>query len=213
MPNAEGGMISPAIFIPTAERYGLSEKVDYWVINNLFDKLTTEVRFYHSLKTISINLSIATLVSTEMCNKIANLFLYYKIDYHKICFEVTETGVSSQFEEAIEFIDFFKKLGVSFSLDDFGTGMSSFSYLSELDVDFLKIDGSFISQMEDNLIKQEMVFAMARIGKTLNKKVIAEYVETEKITQLLQGMKVEYFQGYYFSQPKPIQHVIDQIKS
>lgn len=209
----KGEIISPALFIPASERYGLSEKVDYWVVDNLFKKISNEPLFIKSVKYISINLSISSLASNEMQHKIMNLFLKHNIDFHKICFEITETGVSSQVDKAIKFIDFFKELGVSFSLDDFGTGMSSFSYLSQLDVDFLKIDGHFISNMENDLIKQEMVHAMVRIGKTLNKKVVAEYVETEKAIRLLQDMQVDYLQGYYFSQAHPIQYFIDKIKS
>ena len=206
-------LISPNLFIPVAERYGLSQKIDYWVVNNLFKKLATEQNFMESIQLISINLSIATLTSTEMIGKLDKLFLQHKINYQAICFEITETSAASEFELAVLFIDYFKKLGVSFSLDDFGTGMSSFSYLHKFDVDFLKLDGAFVAYMENDLIKQEMVLAMSRIAKNLNKKVIAEYVETEQTIQLLQKMNIEYLQGYYFSQPKPIQYFIDQIKN
>lgn len=203
--------ISPALFIPIAEQYSLSERIDLWVVDNLFKKLAEQPKLVVSVQTISINLSISTLVSEDMLLKISRLFLKHQIDYQKICFEITETGVSSQVNEAVKFINFFNDLGVSFSLDDFGTGMSSFSYLSKLNVDYLKIDGSFISRMDSDPIKQEMVLAMTNIGKTLNKKIVAEFVETEQVVSLLQQMDVDFLQGYFFSEPKPIQYFIDNV--
>lgn len=208
--QSQNSYISPALFIPVAEHYALSERIDFWVVENLFLKLSTEKIFTESIQTISINLSIASLVSEEMAHKIAALFLKHKIDYQTICFEITETGVSSQVNNAVKFINFFKNLGVSFSLDDFGTGMSSFNYLSKLDVDYLKIDGAFIAGMDIDPVKQKMVLAMANIGQTLNKKIIAEFVETEQIVSLLRQMDIDYLQGYFFSEAKPIQYFINK---
>ena len=197
-------LISPALFIPIAERYGLAFKIDLWVIENLFKVLNTNLTYLTELDVISINLSIDTLVAKTSIVEIEALFKRYQIPTNKICFEITETGFASSVENIIDFIDHFKQQKVRFSLDDFGSGMSSFGYLSQLDVDYLKIDGSFVQYLEDNPINQEMVFAMCRIGKSLNKKIIAEFVETEKTIQLLEGMQVDYLQGYFFSQPRPI---------
>ncbi|HBQ44615.1 MAG TPA: hypothetical protein DD716_03070 [Thiomicrospira sp.] len=197
-------LISPALFIPIAERYGLAFKIDLWVIENLFKILNTNLTYLTELDVISINLSIDTLVAKTSIVEIEALFTQYKIPTNKICFEITETGFASSVENIIDFINHFKQQKVRFSLDDFGSGMSSFGYLSQLDVDYLKIDGSFVQYLEDNPINQEMVFAMCRIGKSLNKKIIAEYVETEETIQLLEGMQVDYLQGYFFSQPRPI---------
>ena len=197
-------LISPALFIPVAERYGLAFKIDLWVIENLFKILNTNLTYLTELDVISINLSIDTLVAKTSIVEIEALFTQYKIPTNKICFEITETGFASSVENIIDFINHFKQQKVRFSLDDFGSGMSSFGYLSQLDVDYLKIDGSFVQYLEDNPINQEMVFAMCRIGKSLNKKIIAEFVETEETIQLLEGMQVDYLQGYFFSQPRPI---------
>ena len=197
-------LISPALFIPIAERYGLAFKIDLWVIENLFKILNTNLTYLTELDVISINLSIDTLVAKTSIVEIEALFTQYKIPTNKICFEITETGFASSVENIIDFINHFKQQKVRFSLDDFGSGMSSFGYLSQLDVDYLKIDGSFVQYLENNPINQEMVFAMCRIGKSLNKKIIAEYVETEETIQLLEGMQVDYLQGYFFSQPRPI---------
>ena len=197
-------LISPALFIPIAERYGLAFKIDLWVIENLFKILNTNLTYLTELDVISINLSIDTLVAKTSIVEIEALFTQYKIPTNKICFEITETGFASSVENIIDFINHFKQQKVRFSLDDFGSGMSSFGYLSQLDVDYLKIDGSFVQYLEDNPINQEMVFAMCRIGKSLNKKIIAEFVETEETIQLLEGMQVDYLQGYFFSQPRPI---------
>lgn len=207
-PNA---FISPAVFIPVAERYGFSSKIDAWVVKKLFQQLAENKAFLQSIEQISINLSIATVTSSEMMGYIDQLFDEYQIEHHKICFEITETGVVSEINNAPQFIEYFKTLGVSFSLDDFGTGMSSFSYLHQLNVDILKIDGRFISGIESDYIKQEMVLAMSKIANNLNKKVVAEYVETEAAVTHLQNMHIDFFQGYFFSRPKPITYFINQV--
>ncbi len=203
-PSNPKKIISPALFIPVAERYGLAFKIDLWVIENLFKILNTNLTYLTELDVISINLSIDTLVAKTSIVEIEALFKRYQIPTNKICFEITETGFAYSVENIIDFINHFKQQKVRFSLDDFGSGMSSFGYLSQLDVDYLKIDGSFVQYLEDNPINQEMVFAMCRIGKSLNKKIIAEFVETEETIQLLEGMQVDYLQGYFFSQPRPI---------
>ncbi len=207
--QAEGRMISPELFIPVAERYGLAKQVDTWVVDNLFNALAQAPEFLEKIKVISVNLSIDSLTSDHMPDVIDGLFKKYGISPHKICFEITETGVSSSIQNAIKFIEHFKKQGSRFSLDDFGSGMSSFGYLAQLDVDYLKIDGSFVQYMENNAVNQEMVKAMTKIGHQLNKKLVAEYVETAETVALLKEIKVEFFQGYYFSQPKPIDSFIN----
>ncbi len=205
----ETSFISPAVFIPVAERYGLSKKIDLWVINNLCLQLQAQPDFIESLNLITINLSADTLMDETLINKIELIINKHKISFNKLCFEITETGIISNLEKVQNFINFFTKKGISFALDDFGAGMSSFGYLSKLPVSYLKIDGEFVKNIENDMVMKEMVIAMNRIGHITNKKVIAEYVETENAVQILQQIGVDYIQGYYFSEPKPIQYFID----
>lgn len=202
--NYEGEAISPALFIPIAERYGLSKRIDLWVIKNLCQQLQNQSEFLAQSRLISLNLSADTLMDETLISEIDSLFEKYDIPYHKICFEITETGIISNFMQAQTFIHYFATKGIKFSLDDFGTGMSSFGYLSQLPVSYLKIDGGFIKEMVHNPVMKEMVIAMNRIGQITRKEVIAEYVETPEIISLLKEIGIQYAQGYYYSQPKPI---------
>ena len=125
---------------------------------------------------------------------------------------ITETGMISNLQTAKDFIEHFSQQGIQFALDDFGSGMSSFGYLKDLPVSYLKIDGEFVKDIEHNLVMREMVSAMINIGQITHKKVVAEYVETETAVNLLKNLKVDFIQGYFYSQPKPIQHFIDADK-
>lgn len=207
----QGEVISPGIFIPIAEKYGLSKKIDLWVIENICRSLNQNPQFVERLNIITINLSALTIVDPSAIQAIDSIVQKYKTPYAKLCFEITETAVVSQLETARKFIKFFNTKGVKFALDDFGSGMSSFGYLTQLDVDYLKIDGSFIREMEDNNISQELVSAMIRIGKITQKEVIAEQVESLAVVNMLQDMGVDYIQGYYYGKPEPVESYIDSL--
>jgi len=197
-------IISPFHFIPVAERYGLTKKIDSWVIESVFNQLKSNPKFLSSLDMVSINLSVLSIVDQCFTKKVKSLFQKYDVPYKAICFEITETGFISDLDKAINFITEFRKLGVKFSLDDFGSGMSSFGYLKELEVDILKIDGQFVKDMTRDPVMKEMVSAMINIGHVTNKKVVAEHVEDLETVQLITKMGADYIQGYYYSKPLPI---------
>ena len=209
----QGEVISPGNFIPVAEKYGLSKKIDLWVIENICRSLNENPQFVERLKLITINLSALTLVDPASILAINSIIEQYRIPYVKLCFEITETAVVSQLETAQKFIKFFNMLGVKFALDDFGSGMSSFGYLTQLEVDYLKIDGSFIREMEADNISQELVATMIRIGRITQKEVIAEQVETLAVATILQDMGVDYIQGYYYGKPEPIVNYFNDLNS
>jgi EAL domain-containing protein (putative c-di-GMP-specific phosphodiesterase class I) len=125
-----------------------------------------------------------------------------------ICFEITETAAISKLSYAKEFIARLKQLGFRFALDDFGSGMSSFAYLRELNVDFLKIEGTFVKQITQNRIDYAMVSSINQIGQLMGIQTIAEYVENDNIFQMLQSLNVDYGQGYGIDKPKPLPKVI-----
>lgn len=202
--KADGQMIPPSIFIPIAEKYGLSKKIDLWVVTELLKHLASSANFCQSLHVITINLSADSLMDSKFKNKLDQVLHNSQVPLNKLCFEVTETGSISNFLKVRDFIHHFKKLGCSFALDDFGTGMASFEYLSELPVDYLKIDGSFVKNIAHDPVMKEMVIAMNQIGHITQTQVIAEFVENQEIVKVLQAIGVDYLQGYYFSKPLPI---------
>lgn len=200
--------VSPAIFIPIAERYGLSKQIDLWVIEHICQLLTEA--FLVKTNLVSINLSADTLMDAELVPKIDEIIAKAGVPFDKLCFEITETGMISNLSQVQQFITHFSEKGVSFSLDDFGSGMSSFGYLSQLPVTYLKIDGGFVKDIVENPVMREMVASMNRIGQLTDKQVIAEYIETPEAIEILKEIGVNYGQGYYFSQPKPATDFIEK---
>jgi diguanylate cyclase (GGDEF)-like protein len=210
--NQDDKIISPFLFIPVAERYGLIKKIDLWVMENLCSRLIASPQFLDHLEMVSINLSGLTVSSQDVMREIDKILLRYPVPYNKLCFEITETGVISEIELAQQFIRYFRNKGIRFALDDFGSGMASFGYLSQLDVDFLKIDGSFIRNMENDKISMEMVETMVNIGRITNKQVVAEQVENQQVVDLLSGVGADFLQGYHFCRPEPIDYFTDAYK-
>lgn len=128
----------------------------------------------------------------------------------KICFEITETAAITNLASTIKFINTSKKKGCKFALDDFGSGLSSFAYLKNLPVDFIKIDGEFIKDIAENPINFSMVRSINEIGHVMGKLTIAEFVESSAILKTLQGIGVDYAQGYYIGLPQPIETMITE---
>ena len=135
------------------------------------------------------------------------------IDCQKLCFEVTETSAIEQFDLAMELIETLKGKGCSFSLDDFGSGLSSFSYLKEIPIDNLKIDGVFVKSIIEDEVSMNMVKAMHGISTVMGLTTIAEFVENDDILSTLKKMGVHYAQGYAIHRPEPLVDVLKRIKS
>ncbi len=201
-----GQFISPARFIPVAEQYGLAKQVDLWVLRHTLHLMTIHPQFVEQIHFLNINLSANLLADPQAIQLVEALLTESSIPYDKLCFEVTETGTLTSMENTQAFIKHFQQKGIKFALDDFGTGMASFHYLSELNVDILKIDGSFIDKMVNDPVMKELVETMADIGHITHCTVVAEKVENEVEIHLLQKMQVDKLQGYYFSAPKPFEH-------
>ena len=151
----------------------------------------------------SINLSGASINEEKFIEFIYEQFYTSKIPPEIICFEITETVAIANLGKAASLIEKMKQLGCMFALDDFGSGMSSFAYLKNLPVDFIKIDGNFIKNIVDNPIDIAMVEAITKIAHVMGIKTIAEYVETAAIMDKLNELRVDYAQGYYFGKPQP----------
>lgn len=212
-----GELIPPMAFLPAAERYNLMPSIDRWVIRQFFAYLSDVIRDGFSTYTnngkhsppeqhylYAINLSGATVNDDEFIDFLEEQFSFYQIPPQVICFEITETVAIANLTKAAQLIDSLKTLGCRFSLDDFGSGMSSFAYLKNLPVDYLKIDGNFVKDIADDPIDCVMVEAINRIGHAIGLKTIAEYVSNQSILEKVKALGVDYAQGYGIAMPKPL---------
>ncbi|NOQ36489.1 MAG: EAL domain-containing protein [Methylococcaceae bacterium] len=203
-----GNIIPPGAFLSAAERYNIASELDRWVINHLFSWMANQTDFLKQLSLCSINLSGLSLSDEHMQDFIVEMFKKYPIPTHKICFEITETAAIASLSSATEFINFFRRIGCSFSLDDFGSGLSSFAYLKNLPVDFLKIDGLFVKDILDDKIDLAMVRSINEVGHVMGKKTIAEFVENDEILACLKELGVDYAQGYGIRKPVPLDELL-----
>lgn len=199
-----GDIIPPGAFFPAAERYNLAPELDRWLIANILEWLAGKPEFLDILSICSINLSGLSLSDESMLDFISEQFKKWPVPTHKICFEITETAAISNFSFASNFIQHLKEQGCLFSLDDFGSGLSSFAYLKKLPVDFLKIDGLFVKDILEDEVDRAMVKSINEVGHVMAKKTIAEFVENKRIFTLLRELGVDYAQGYGIGQPVPL---------
>ena len=199
-----GNIIPPGAFLPAAERYNLASELDRWIIANLLEWLASKPDFLHTVSLCSINLSGLSLSDETMMAFISEQFTKWEVPTHKICFEITETAAITNLSYAANFIQQLKAQGCQFSLDDFGSGLSSFAYLKNLPVDYLKIDGLFVKDILEDEVDLAMVKSINEVGHVMNKKTIAEFVENEAIFNLLKSLGIDYAQGYGIGKPVPI---------
>lgn len=203
MIGEQGELIPPGAFIPSAERYQLMPKIDFWVIEHLFEWMD-EYWDYNSQDVFAINLSGQSLADDNLLYRIKQLLDRHAVPANRICFEITETSAISNLSQAQIFMDELRQIGCRFALDDFGSGLSSFAYLKSLAVDYLKIDGAFVKDMVKDPIDRAMVESIHNIGSVLNLKTIAEFVEDDDILDALKEVGVHFAQGYGIAIPKPL---------
>ncbi|MEM7562898.1 MAG: EAL domain-containing protein [Pseudomonadota bacterium] len=209
MLDDQGNIIPPGAFLPAAERYNLMEKLDTWVISNACQILAENPGFVERVNFISINLSGASITNYLFQQNILSILQNATLPPEKLCFEVTETVAISNLEVATSFISKLREIGCQFALDDFGSGLSSFGYLKNLKVDFLKIDGMFVKDIVDDPIDRAMVKSINEIGQVMGMKTIAEFVENDTIRSELEKIGVNYGQGYGLGKPTPLQEQIE----
>jgi EAL domain-containing protein (putative c-di-GMP-specific phosphodiesterase class I) len=203
MIDERGEIVPPMAFIPAAERYNLMPQIDRWVTRTALSTMAARRGKARTGETCIINLSGASIGDERFLDFIRAELARTSAPKGSVCFEVTETAAIANLNKATRFITELKALGCLFSLDDFGSGMSSFGYLKHLPVDFLKIDGSFVRDMLTDPIDNAMVEAINQIGHVMGKRTIAEYVEHEGILVRLREIGVDYAQGFGISMPKP----------
>jgi diguanylate cyclase (GGDEF)-like protein/PAS domain S-box-containing protein len=205
--RAEGEeLVPPTSFIPAAERYHLMPAIDLWVISSAFAHLGRH--FAGGAETAppgiyAINVSGASLGNDDFLDFVQAQFVRYAVPHANVCFEITETTAVASLTKATEFMTALRALGCRFALDDFGVGVSSFTYLKHLPVDYLKIDGSFVKDMLHDPVNHAKVEAIHRIGHIMGKKTIAESVEHRDALKALRSIGVDYAQGFAIASPAP----------
>jgi diguanylate cyclase (GGDEF)-like protein/PAS domain S-box-containing protein len=198
----DGSLIFPDEFIPAAERYNLMPQIDRWVIR-------TALSHYAALQgsekpVYCINLSGESIADTNLVSYIKHEFKKNNLDPRDFCFEITETATIANLANAEAFLQDLKSVGCSFALDDFGRGFSSFAYLKNLPVDYLKIDGAFIESIDKDPVNLAMVTAMKDISKSLGLLTIAEFVSSEAILETVTRIGIDFAQGYTIGKPEPL---------
>jgi len=209
MRDRKGEFIAPDVFLSAAERYSLIQTIDRWVVRTVFLWLRSNPRHLQQLMLCSINLSGHSLTDDDFLAFLLQELSQHDLPADRICFEVTETAAVSNLAKASRFIDALRQRGCRFALDDFGSGMSSFAYLKNLPVDFLKIDGAFVRDIMEDEIDFAMVRSINDIGHVMGKKTIAEFVENEEIQERLRSLGVDYAQGYGVARPAPLEILSD----
>jgi len=205
MRDAAGNIVAPNAFIPAAERYNLMPTLDRWVITETLRDLADCGKGPRDQGyTLAINLSGTSLNDDSFLNFVLEELGRHPLVPGAICFEITETAAISNLSRVAHFMTELKKQGCEFSLDDFGSGLSSFTYLKNLPVDYLKIDGHFIRNIMTDRIDQTMVNAITQVGNVMGIRTIAEHVESREVLDTLVSIGVEYAQGFFVAKPAPI---------
>lgn len=205
MNDGADNIIMPGAFIPAAERYGIMPSVDRWVVNAVIEYLAGQQAGREGRQGVYfVNLSGASLSDSDFFSFIKETIARYHLQPELLCFEITETAAIANLNKAVGFIKEIRKLGCQFALDDFGSGLSSFSYLKEIPVDYLKIDGSFVRDMVHNPMNHAIVKAINEIGHVAGLHTIAEYVEDSSTLDELRSIGVDLAQGYGVSKPQAV---------
>jgi len=204
MVDEEGHLVMPGSFIAAAERYNVMPAIDRWVIKTVFSRYHDLAEQLGSPLTCAINLSGTTLNSEGLFDFIHKQAAAHALPRRAICFEITETAAINNLRRAAEFMRDIKGLGFLFALDDFGTGTSSFGYLRNLPVDYLKIDGSFVRDIATDPLDKAMAETINRVGHIMGLKTVGEFAESDTVIGELRGLGVDFAQGYGVHKPQQL---------
>ena len=214
MLDRDGSLVLPGAFLPAAERYNLIQSIDRYVVAKVCEAYHGKIfgDFRPQRQKISVNLSGQSLGDDKTLQSIKTNLRRYEVPPEVICFEITETAAINNMGQALDFIRALKEIGCSFALDDFGSGLSSYGYLQNIPVDYIKIDGRFVKDIVDNPIDAAMVASINEISHLMGKKTIAEFVENSEIADKLRDMGVDFVQGWGIGKPVPIEECTAFIK-
>jgi EAL domain-containing protein (putative c-di-GMP-specific phosphodiesterase class I) len=209
----DGSLVSPQPFISSAERYGFMTLVDRWVVREAFRWISSLMDAQKVVPNLAINLSGSSVTDDAFLDYLFEQISEFGVGTNRLCFEITETGTISNLIKAADFVRAFRNIGCKFSIDDFGTGLASHNYLRELPVDYVKIDGSFISSIHENRNDYAMARSINDLAHFLGQETIAESVENDAIIQQLQEIGVDYLQGWGIGRPKPLDEITLDLSS
>lgn len=207
MRDESGRVVPPGAFLPAVERYNLSQRLDRWVITTALQWMATHRAQTERVSRVFVNLSGDSVGDPQLQEFIRQSILETQVPPEKIGFEITETAAIGNLTRANQLIADLRQLGCAFSLDDFGSGVSSFAYLKALSVDFLKIDGLFIGNIVEDRIDYEMVRSITDIGHVMGKQVVAESVESIQAMDKLRQIGVDYVQGFAVGAPVGLESI------
>jgi EAL domain-containing protein (putative c-di-GMP-specific phosphodiesterase class I) len=199
-----GREVPAADFVRAAERYRLMGLIDRWVVEKALDAVATRAIDVGHGRCIALNVSGQTLGDTQFLEFVVDCLDRSGVPPSQVCFEMTESAVVNNMEHARRFVGVLHGMGCRFALDDFGSGLGSFSNLRNLPLDYLKIDGTFTRNLGTDSVNQAMVTAMIKLARTLNFKVIAEQVEDGAALDTARRMGVDFVQGYAISRPQKL---------
>lgn len=202
-----GEWISPGLFLPTAQRHNLSARLDQWVVEAVLTWLATHPDELERLDWCSINLSAQSMGDNRFLEYVIRQSVRTQIPLEKLCFELAEVIATANLSKSRILIHALKDRGCRFALDDFGSGLSAFSQLEDLPVDYLKIDGTFVKSIVDDAVALTIVRSIHDIGNVMGKQTIAEHVESGAILSKLETIGVDYVQGYALGRPENLAKV------
>jgi diguanylate cyclase (GGDEF)-like protein/PAS domain S-box-containing protein len=207
MRDESGTAILPVHFLASAERYQLMSHIDRWVVQTTLAAIAGGAPHLPAGRTCNINLSAQTLGDDDFLEFVVDVLDHTGVSPDRICFEVRESAVVSQLDQAQRFINVLHGIGCRFALDNFGSGIGSFANLKNLSLDYLKIDGIYTRNLESDGVNREMVAAMVKLARTLDFQVVAEQVEDQSSFEALRALGVDFVQGYAIEKPRPLQAV------
>lgn len=207
MRDESGNAIAPAHFLASAERYQLMSHIDRWVVQASLTALAGGAPHLPVGRTCNINLSAQTLGDDDFLEFVVDVLDHTGVDPQRICFEARESAVVSQLDHAQRFINVLHGIGCKFALDNFGSGIGSFSNLRNLSLDYVKIDGTYTRNLEEDSVNREMVAAMVKLARSLDFQIVAEQVEDQESFETLRALGVDFVQGFVVERPRPLQAV------
>jgi diguanylate cyclase (GGDEF)-like protein len=209
MRDTDGSLVLPGVFLPAAERFDLMTLIDRWIIRRAFRTVAESLRIPGSrIARCALNLSGATLGDESLLPYVKEQLAEYRLPPGLFCFEITETVAISNFPAALGLIRELRAMGCRFALDDFGSGLCSFSYLKNLPVDYLKIDGIFVRDLGGDVFNRTLVGNINDIGHLLGKQTVAECAEDAETIGILTEIGVDYAQGLGIAPPQPIEELL-----
>lgn len=208
MPDTNGILISPDQFLPVAQEFGLSSRVDLWVLEHTLRFLAAHRERLPGQR-FAINLAPSTVCRVQFPLEVSRVLAKYAIEPWQLIFEVTECSNFCNAEQALHILSQLQKMGVRIAIDDFGTGYASYARLKSVDADILKIDGDFIRNIVNNSLDYQIVASICHLARMKKMLVVAEYVETEEIRSAVHALGIDYVQGYLIGRPAPLESLLE----